>query len=67
VWSSPRGPLGSESSLVSQHSVSPSIYMIFMPMQSSPIPTPILEDGMSLGIVFSHPFQPTVEELVIPM
>jgi hypothetical protein len=41
VWSSPRGPSGSESSLVSQHSVSPLIDMTVMPMQSSPDPTPI--------------------------
>jgi hypothetical protein len=41
VWSSPRGPSGSESSLVSQHSFSPLIDITVMPMQSSPDPTPI--------------------------
>jgi hypothetical protein len=41
AWSSPRGPLGSESSLVSQHFVSPLIDMTIMSMQSSPDHTPI--------------------------
>jgi hypothetical protein len=41
VWSSPRAPSGSESSLVSQHSISPLIDMVVMPMKSSPDPTPI--------------------------
>jgi hypothetical protein len=41
AWSSPRGPSGSKSSLVSQHSVSPLIDMTVMLMQYSPDKTPI--------------------------
>jgi hypothetical protein len=41
VWSSLRGPSGSESSLVSQHFVSPLIDATIMPMQSLPNTTPI--------------------------
>jgi hypothetical protein len=41
AWSSPRGPSGFESSLVSQNFVSPLIDMTVMPMQSSLDHTPI--------------------------
>jgi hypothetical protein len=58
AWFSLRGPLGSESSLVSPHSVSPLIDMIVMPMQSSPDHTPISRGDVSPGLVVTHPIQP---------
>jgi hypothetical protein len=67
VWSSPRGPSSSDSSLDSQHSVSPLIDTVVMSMQSSPDPTNMFEGDESPGHVVSHPIQPTVEEVVIPM
>jgi hypothetical protein len=60
-WSSPRGPSGSESSLVSQHSISPLIDMVVMSMQSSPDHSPIFEGDASPGLVVMHPIQPMVE------
>jgi hypothetical protein len=61
VWSSPRGPSGSELSLVSQHSISPLIDMTIMPMQSSPNPNPIFEGDASPGLIGTHSIKPTVE------
>jgi hypothetical protein len=66
-WSFPGVPLGYESYLVSQHSISPMIDTTFMPMQSTPNATPVLEGGVSLGLFVMHPNQKMVGYVVIPM
>jgi hypothetical protein len=60
TWGSPKGPLGSEAYMVSQHSV-PSLFdTTFMPMQSSNDTPFLLGVDASFDLVVSHPVQPVV-------
>jgi hypothetical protein len=56
-WSFPMGPLGSESSLSSQHSLVDTTIMSMHSSADTPLP---LEDDASLDLVVSHPIQPMV-------
>jgi hypothetical protein len=67
VWGSPKGPMGSEVSMVSPHPISPLIDMEVMSLQSSSDPTPIVEGDVSDVPVITHPIQPEVEEVVVPV
>jgi hypothetical protein len=60
AWGSPKGPSGSEASMVSQHSVPSLVDTTIMPMQSSAdTPFPLGVDA-SFDLVVSHPIQPVV-------
>jgi hypothetical protein len=60
VWGSPKGPLGSEASMVSQQFVPSLVDTIVMPMQSlTDTPFPLGVDA-SFYLVVSHPVQPVV-------
>jgi hypothetical protein len=60
AWGTPKGPLGSEASMASQHSVPSLVDTTVMPMQSL-IDTPFpLGVDVSFDLVFSHPIQPVV-------
>jgi hypothetical protein len=61
------GPLGSESSLVSQHPNPSLVDTMAMLMKSSIDTTHVFGSDASLDHVVSHPIQPTVEEVVVPM
>jgi hypothetical protein len=64
AWSFPGGPSGFESSLASQTSL---VDTTIMPMQYLADTSLPLGDDASLDLVVSHPIQPTVEEVVMPM
>jgi hypothetical protein len=51
VWGSPKGPLGSEVSMVSPHSISSLIDMTIMSLQSSPDLTPVVEGDVTLSLL----------------
>jgi hypothetical protein len=67
AWGSPKGPLGSEASMVSPHIVSPLIDTTVIPSQSSPEITPAIEGDVSPIPITVHPLQPRIEEVVIPV
>jgi hypothetical protein len=66
AWSSPRGPSGSETSLVSQHSVSHVVDTMVMSMQSLADTPLTLGVDASLDLVVSHLVQPTVLSMQYP-
>jgi hypothetical protein len=60
AWGSPKGPSGSEASMVSQHFVPSLVDTTVMSMQSSAdTPFPLGVD-VSFDLVVSHPIQPVV-------
>jgi hypothetical protein len=60
AWGSPKGPLGSEASMVSQHSFPSLVHTTVMPMQfSADTPFPLGVDA-SFDLVVSHPIRPIV-------
>jgi hypothetical protein len=60
VWGSPKGPLGSEASMVSQHSIPSLVDTTIMPVQSSADTSFPLGVDASFDLVVSHPIQPVV-------
>jgi hypothetical protein len=60
AWSLPRGPSGSESSLVSQHSNPSLVDTTVVPMQSLVDTTLLFGGDAFLDHVVLHPVQPTV-------
>jgi hypothetical protein len=60
AWGSPKGPSGSEASMVSHHSVPSLVDTTFMPMQSLADPPFHLGVDASFDLVVSHPVQPVI-------
>jgi hypothetical protein len=67
VWASPKSPLDSEAFVVSPHPVSPLINMTIMPLQFSPDHTHVVKGYVSPIPIITHPLQPRIEEVVIPV
>jgi hypothetical protein len=61
AWSLSRGPSGSESFFISQHSSPSLVDIAVVSMQSSADTTPIFGGDVSLDLVVLHPIQTKVE------